>query len=259
MKVISFINEKGGTCKTTFAVNFAAYYAIKRNKKVLLVDMDSQGHSGKSLGVHVHQVEQTIYDLMLDSRLDVKSAISETEHENLHLLCSNKNLSYLPEKLAGKNNRHLKLYNIVKKAEALGYDYVFIDSPPSVGLITNNILIASTDVVVPVALTYLALDGCAEVVGSIQHTRETVKEAECQLGMVIPTLYRNTKLANEIVKKLVEYFPDKISKTILGYNVKIDEAQSFGKTIWQYDENGKGSRMMEALAIELYNKVLRKK
>lgn len=258
MKVVSFINEKGGTCKTTFAVNFAAYYALKRNKKVLLIDMDSQGHSGKSLGVRVHEVENTIYDLMTNTRLSVEKTIAPTAYENLDLLCANKKLSYLPEELSGKTDRNLRLYKIIKKVKNLGYDYIFIDSPPSAGLVTSNILVASTDVVVPVALTYLALDGCAEVAGSIRHTRETIKEAECKLGMVVPTLYRKTKLANEIVKKLSEYFPDRLSKTILGYNVKIDEAQSFGQTIWEYDAKGKGSLMLEALAVELYNKVLRK-
>lgn len=258
MRVVSFINEKGGTCKTTFAVNIAAYFAGRRGKKVLLIDGDSQGHAGKSLGLRVHQAEYTIYDLLMRPRLGSGRAILQTEVENLDLICSNKRLASFPEDVAGFKDRELRLYKLVQKIEASKYDYVFIDAPPSVGLLTTNILAASTDVVVPVALTYLALDGCAEVVGSIRMVRERIPEAQPKLGLVIPTLYRKTRLANEIVAKLMEYFPDRISKTVMGFNVRIDEAQSFGQTVFQYEPKGRGAQMIEALAIELYNKVLRK-
>ncbi len=255
MKVISFINEKGGTCKTTFAVNFAAYMALKKKKNVLLVDLDSQGHAGKSLGLAVHDLDYDIFDVLTDSSLDPGDAVVETNIPRLHLLGSNKRLADFPETVAGQADRELLLQKALKKVSRR-YDVAFIDSPPSVGLVTSNVLTASTDVVVPVALTYLALDGCAEVVRSIAQVRERHKSARTELKMVIPTLYRPTRLANEIVAKLAHHFPDRISKTILGFNVKLDEAQSFGQTIWEYDPNGKGAVMMAAMAEELYKRTL---
>ncbi len=256
MKVVSFINEKGGTCKTTFTVNFASFFALKK-KKILILDLDSQSHAGKSLGVPVAELDRTILDLLLHPEMDPKDAIVETRIEGLHIVCSQKNLSEFSQRAANKKDKELRLLQVVQRIGKLGYDYVFIDSPPSAGLVTTNILVASTDVVVPVALTYLALDGCAEVVRSIRGIRETFPEARPKLGMVIPALYRQTRLANEIVAKLAEHFPTEISKTIAGFNVRIDEAQSFGQTIWEYDPDGKGALILRALASELYNKILK--
>ncbi|RJO67772.1 MAG: ParA family protein [Myxococcales bacterium] len=256
MRVVSFINEKGGTCKTTFAVNIAAYYALKRKKKVLLIDVDSQGHAGKSLGFPVREIERTAYDLLM-RKGDPMAAVLHSRIENLDIVCANKRLADFPEAAARFADRELRLLRALEALAPRGYDYAIIDSPPSAGLATTNILAASTDVVVPVALTYLAMDGCAEVVNSIARVRDRIREARPTLAMVIPTLYRPTKLANEIVATLATYFPDKISKTVMGFNVKIDEAQSHGQTIWEYEPEGKGALALEALAVELYNKALR--
>ena len=257
MKVISFINEKGGTGKTTLAVNLAAYYALKRGKKVLLVDLDSQGQAGKSLGVAVRDAELTIFELLTHTSLDPRQAVQPTRIKKLDILCSNKRLSDLPERLARHPDRALRLRNCLMRLDPGSYDYIVIDSPPSLGLVTTNILAVSTDLVVPVALTYLSLDGCAEVLQSMETIRTTYPESTVKLGLVVPTMYRNTRLANEIVAKLAQYFPDRLSKTVLGFNVKIDEAQSFGKTIWEYEPEGRGALMLESVAVELFNKVLR--
>ncbi len=258
MKVVSFINEKGGTCKTTLTVNFASYIAQKKRKKTLVIDMDSQGHAGKSLGIPVRDVPHSIVDVLTTPGFNPAEAIVTTRYERLDIICSNKSISNLPEKLAVKKDREQRLKQVIAKlASTTDYNYVFIDSPPSAGLVTTNILAASEFVVVPVALTYLAMDGCAEVVHSIQTVRERNGGETPKLGMVIPTLYRNTRLANEIVAKLAQYFPQQISKTILGYNVRLDEAQSFGQTIWEYDASGRGAVMVGALAEEFYQKVIR--
>lgn len=257
MKVVSFINEKGGACKTTLAVNLAAYISLKRGSRILLADLDSQGHAGKTLGVRVHEVETSIHELLKNPRQKIEKGILPTKIKNLDLICSNKRLADLPIEIGRERDRELRLLQLARKVEALGYDYLFIDSPPSLGLVTTNILVASTHVVVPVALTYLGLDGCAEVVGSINATRERVADCRAELALVVPTLYRPTRLAGEIVGKLAEYFPEQISKTILGYNVRIDEAQSYGQTIWEYDPEGKGAKMLAGLGVELYNRVLR--
>lgn len=258
MKVVSFINEKGGTSKTTFAVNFAAYFAHKRGRRVLLLDLDSQGHAGKSLGLPVNDLEHTAFDLLTRPGFDPRSAAQATRIPGLTAICANRRMAEFPEAVARAADRETRLVRALRRLPPQTYDYVFIDSPPSWGLIATNILAASGDVIVPVALTYLALDGCAEIVRSIRTVSERVPEARPRLSMVIPTLYRPTRLANEIAAKLVEHFGDRVSKTILGFNVKIDEAQSFGKTIWEYEPEGRAAAMLETLAVELYNKVLRK-
>lgn len=257
MRIVPFFNEKGGTSKTTFAVNLAAFISMKRKKRILLIDLDSQGHAGKSLGVAVREAKITAFEFLTRKNFDPQAAILPTHIKNLDIICANKRMADFSLSAARMPDRALRLKKALARLN--GYDCIFIDSPPSVGLVTTNILVAATDVVIPVALTYLALDGCAEVIQSITNIREKYPEAKPELAMIIPTFYRQTKLANEIVSKIAEHFPAKISKTILGFNVRIDEAQSFGKTIWEYEPNGRGARMLGALAVELYNRILKPK
>jgi chromosome partitioning protein len=134
--------------------------------------------------------------------------------------------------------------------EAGGYDFVVFDAPPSLGLATMNVLAAATEVVVPVALTYLSLDGCAEVVQTIQQVAEEQGNAGLHISRVVPTHYRKTALAAAILEKLRTYFPNRVSPP-LGFNVKIDEAQSHGQTIWQYAPKSKGASMLLAIAEDI--------
>ena len=259
MKVVSFINEKGGTCKTTLAVNLAAYFALYKKKRVLLLDLDSQGHVGKSLGVNVREAPITIMEWMTNQKVHSSEAVLETRIENLNVIVANKRLAEFPQKVARRpgNTTRLK-QRIDNLEEELGekYDYVFIDAPPSLGLVTQNIMIASDEVVLPVALTFLSMDGCAEVIATMGQVRRENKINNPSLGMVVPTLYRKTKLANAIIVKLKSYFPKELSQVVISYNVQIDEAQSFGRTIWEYAPSSNGAKMLEKLSIELYRKVL---
>jgi chromosome partitioning protein len=131
------------------------------------------------------------------------------------------------------------------------YDFILDDAPPSMGLTTVNIMAACEEVVIPVALTYLGLDGCAEMVETVRKVSSEQNKPELKVSMVIPTLYRNTALADEILGKLKAYFPDELSATALGFNVKIDEAQSHGKTIWEYAPSCAGAKMLRAIGDEL--------
>jgi len=249
MRRIAFVNEKGGTCKTTLAVNLGAWLAREKNKKTLIVDLDTQGHCGKSLGVDVRGSKSTVFELLVDPSVELEKVILPTAIPNLSLIPSNKSLADFPVRVAPDPDREKLLAR--KLAVLSGFDYVLFDAPPSMGLITTNVFLAANEVVVPVALTYLAMDGCAEVMATVDRMRVEHPHHELAVTMVVPTLYRRTALADEILSKLGSYFPDTLCKTALGYNVKIDEAQSHGRTIWEYAPASRGAEMLEAIAKEL--------
>ncbi|MBN2494188.1 MAG: ParA family protein [Deltaproteobacteria bacterium] len=250
MRRIAFINEKGGSCKTTLAVNTAAYFAGHRKRRVLLVDMDPQGQAGKSLGFYVRDMHPSVYDVLIDPDLPASAAIRQSHVEGLDVLVANKTLSDFPLDVAQHPDRERKLAD--KLAAVDGYDFVIYDSPPSMGIRTHNIMLACEEVVVPVNLTYFALDGCAEIVETVERMRQDFGKADLQITLVVPTLYRPTRLADEILTKLRKHFPGRTARTIIGYNVKIDEAQSHGKTIWEYASWSRGAHMLESLAKEIW-------
>jgi chromosome partitioning protein len=251
MRRIAFINEKGGTCKTTLAVNVAAYFARRLGMRVLLVDLDTQGHAGKSLGIDVRAVRPNVFHLLTDPSVRLGDAICPTATANLCVVPSYKQMSDFPVAVAHDPRRALRLADRLQ-SEASGYDAVLFDAPPSMGLTTFNILAAATEVVIPVALTYLSLDGCAEVVQTVQKVAQEHARPDLRVSLVVPTLYRKTALADEILAKLGEYFPHCLAKTPLGLNVKIDEAQSHGQTIWEYAAWSRGAQMLEAIALEVH-------
>jgi chromosome partitioning protein len=249
MRRIAFINEKGGSCKTTLAVNTAAYLAISKKYKVLLVDMDPQGQAGKSLGLYVRDMSPTIYDVLMNPDQSAENAIQSSNIEGLDIIVSNKQLADFPVEVATHSDRE---YKLAQKLRSINdYDFIIFDSPPSLGLFTINIMLAAEEIVVPVNMTYFALDGCAEIVDSVERMHDNFGKNNLDISLVVPTLYRPTRLANEIHSKLKNYFPGRTAKTVIGYNVKIDEAQSHGKTIWEYASWSRGAHMLESLAKEI--------
>ena len=249
MRRIAFVNEKGGTCKTTLCVNVAAWLA-GRGRRVLAVDMDTQGHAGKSLGVDVRRLEPTIHDLLLDYTVRFDDVVRATPVPGLELLPANKDLAALPVALAAAPDRADRLDRRLDALPQGRWDAVLVDAPPSVSLVTENVLRAATEVVLPVGLTYLALDGCAEIVRSLDRLRDERGKAP-ELALVVPTLHRRTQLAGEILAKLEEHFPDRLSRTALAWSVKIDEAQSHGRTIFEHAPRSAGARDLAAIAAEL--------
>jgi len=252
MRRIAFINEKGGTCKTTLAVNTAAWLASRRGQRVLLCDLDTQGHAGKSLGIDVRGVAPTIADLLCDPAVQVNDVVLRTAIEGLDLLPSNKQMARFPVEAAARAEPERLLQR--KLADLAGYDFVVFDAPPSLGLVTTNVMLAAEEIVVPVAMTYFALDGCAEILETVETVRERFGHEALRVAMVVATLYRKTALAEEILAKLRERFPGEICRTVLGYNVQIDEAQSYGQTIWEYAPQSRGAQTLEAIARELLSR-----
>lgn len=244
---IAFINEKGGTCKTTLAVNTAAWLAHKREKRVLLVDLDTQGHAGKSLGIDVRGITPTAFEWLTRDDVRLSDVARPTTTPGLSVIPSYKQLAELPQALSGDAQRGRRLQKKLEAPEAEGYDYVVFDSPPSLGLVTTNILVAATEVVIPVAVTYLSLDGCAEMVQTVEKVSAEYGRSDLKVSLVIPTLYRKTQLADEILEKLQQYFPDNCA-TPVPMNVAIDEAQSHGKTIWEYAPWSRGATLLQAVA-----------
>jgi chromosome partitioning protein len=253
MRRIAFVNEKGGTCKTTLAVNLAAFLA-RQGRRVLLVDLDTQGHAGKSLGCDVRELRPNVYDLLLDPNRPLASVARPTAVPGLDLVPANKALAEFPLAVAYDRERTLRLARRLDAAKG-SYDYVVIDSPPSAGLFLTSALLAATDVVIPVATTYLALDGCAEVAATIEQLKAEHGRDDLRVAMVVPTLYRKSVLADEVMAKLREYFPGRVAGTVLSHSVHLDEAQGHGQSIWQYAPRSKGARMMQALGAELLGRL----
>ncbi len=250
---IAFINEKGGTCKTTLAVNVAAYFAQKKGLRTLLVDMDTQGHAGKSVGLDVRNLTPNVFHLLSDPSVPFEAVAQPTAIPNLTVLPAYKEMSEFPVAVANDPRRAWRLADRLASPAAQGFDAILFDAPPSMGQATFNILVAATEVVIPVGLTYLSLDGCAEVVETVRRVAEQHQRPDLHVSLVVPTLYRKTTLADEILEKLKSYFPDRCAKNSLGMNVKIDEAQSHGQTIWEYAPWSRGAQMLQEIAEEVFD------
>jgi chromosome partitioning protein len=246
MRRIAFVNEKGGTCKTTLCVNTAAWVAARRGARGLVADLDTQGHAGKALGVDVRGITPTVRDVLVGDGLSVREAARPTPVPGLDLLPANKDLAGFPVEVANLPDRADRLRRRLDEIPAGTWDAVLIDAPPSVSLVTENVLRAATEVVLPVGLTYLALDGCAEIMASLDALRRETGRAP-EVTLVVPTLYRKTQLAEEILAKLRERFADRLAAP-LGFSVKIDEAQSHGRTIFEYAPRCSGALALAEIA-----------
>jgi len=249
MRRIAFINEKGGTCKTTLCVNMGAWLARRHGLRVLLLDLDTQGHAGKSLGVDVRGVSPTVRELLLGEAALGEVALA-TGVPGLDLVPASKAFASFPVEVAHRPDRADRLRQAVEGFPADRWDVVLFDAPPSLSLVTENVLRAATEVVLPVALTYLALDGCAEIMDSLERLRAAGADAP-EVSLIVPTLYRKTQLADEILAKLRQRFPGRLASTVLGFSVKIDEAQSHGRTVFEHAPSSSGARALAALADEL--------
>jgi chromosome partitioning protein len=265
---IAFINEKGGSAKTTLVANLGAYLALHRGRRVLAIDMDPQGQLGKVLGVDTQRSSRTAIDLLLDTILgdpgldrapagEAESGsqlpIQRTHIPSLDVIVANKSLALFPMWDGGDDEDPTsRLRSVLDEAEEIGgYDFVLFDAPPSFGPLTLSLLRAAREIVLPVPLTYLALDGCAELLRTVQTVRTRYDNPELRVSMVIPTFYRRTRLAAEILERLKRRFPKEIAHTVVGYHVRIDEAQSRGLSIFEYAPKDRGARVMAELAEEL--------
>ena len=262
---IAFINEKGGSAKTTLVANLGAYLALRRGRRVLAIDMDPQGQLARVLGIERRAPSRSAIDLLLDGVLGDASLDRSPEHASavlpivrtripgLDVIVANKSLGLFPAWQDGDDvDPSGRLRAALDRSRDVDrYEFIFFDAPPSFGPLTLNVLRAADEVVIPVPLTFLALDGCAELVRTLQTVRERYDHPDLRISMVVPTFYRRTRMAHEILQRLQQRFPKEIAHGVIGYHVRIDEAQSRGLSIFEYAPSDRGARAMAQLAEEL--------
>ncbi len=251
---VAFINEKGGSCKTTLASNVGDYLASVKGLRVLLIDLDPQGQLGKVLGVDVGAVRKSALDMLLDAVLgdDERGPlpIVTARHPRLDLVPSNKSLALFPQEVSGHGGEEYFYLRDALEGTA-DYDFILFDAPPSFGMITLNVLLAAQEVVLPVPLTYLALDGAAELTRTVEMVRTRFSHPALQISLVVPTFARRTRMAAELLEKLRQHFPKQIAQTVLGFSVLVDQAQSRAQTIFEFAPRSNAARWMAAVAEEL--------
>ena len=248
MKVIAIANQKGGVGKTTTAVNLSACLA-KKGKRVLLVDCDPQGNSTSGVGVDKRRCEKTVYDVLIGDA-DIKRAIVPTEYENLSVCPSNISLSGAEIELVSEMGRETKLKNAILSVKD-DYDIVLIDAPPSLGLITINVLTAANSVIVPIQCEYYALEGVSQLVNTVKKVKQVLNPDIDIEGILMTMFDSRTNLSIQVVEEVKKFFPNKVYKTLIPRNVRLSEAPSFGKPIIYYDVASKGAESYLDLADEI--------
>ncbi len=251
-KIITVINQKGGVGKTTTAINLAAYLA-EMGKYVLLVDVDPQGNATSGLGLEREQTPGSLYEaLARQSRIN--EVIYNTAHDGLRIIPASQNLAGAAIELVDVERREFQLADLLTEV-AHGYNYIIIDSPPSLGLLTINSLVAADELLIPVQAEYYALEGLGQLLQTIDLIKTHVKPDINVLGAVLTMYDKRTKLSAEIMQELYKYFPNNIFRSVIPRSVRLAEAPSFGKTIIHYDPRNKAAKAYEKLAREIIEKI----
>jgi chromosome partitioning protein len=252
-KVVSIANQKGGVGKTTTAVNLSTLLA-KKGKKVLLIDTDPQGNATSGLGIDKN-VELSTYDLLI-SDVKAKEIIQDTPIKNLDISPSNINLAGAEVQLVSMMSREQRMKEKLDEVKD-EYDYIIIDCPPSLGLITLNAFTASDSVLIPVQCEYFALEGLGQLLNTVELVRKHLNKNLYIEGALLTMYDIRTNLANQVVREVKKFFQNKVYKTVIPRNVRVSEAPSFGMPISVYDPKSKGARSYEKFTREFlkYNEI----
>ena len=250
-KIIAITNQKGGVGKTTTSVNLSSCLAYE-NKKTLLIDCDPQGNSTSGLGIEKDDYELSIYDCFVDSS-KTKDAVIKTKYNNLYVIPSSSDLSAAEIELAYEDKREFFLKNAIDMIKE-NFDYIIIDSPPALGMITINIMTASDSVLIPIQCEYYALEGVTKLLESMRMVKERINRSLEVFGVLMTMYDSRTSLANQVVDEVRAYFGDKVFDTLVPRTVKISEAPSFGMPVIEYAPSNKGAIAYLSLADEVISR-----
>lgn len=248
VKVIAVANQKGGVGKTTTAVNLAACLA-KQGRKVLLIDSDPQGNATSGLGFDKRDVRKCIYDAIIND-VPMADTLKHTAYENLDIIPATIQLAGAEIELVSLMNREGRLKNSLERIKH-DYDYVIIDCPPSLGLLTINALTAASSVMIPVQCEFYALEGITMLMNTIQLVQRNLNPALKLEGVVMTMFDSRTNLAQDVVEEVKKYFKTKMYKTIVPRNVRLSEAPSHGMPVIDYDSKSKGAQVYMELSQEV--------
>ncbi|MDO8603433.1 MAG: AAA family ATPase [Candidatus Omnitrophota bacterium] len=252
-KIISICNQKGGVGKTTTVVNLG-YYLAHKGKKVLIIDLDPQANATSGLGVDKLKVEKSIYDILIDN-LNPAEAMQEVSMPQLKLIPSNIHLTGAEIELVSFMNREYRLKQALKEIVD-EFDFILIDSPPSLGILTLNSLAACNSVLIPIQCEYYALEGLSQLLNTVNLVRGNLnKDLEIQ-GVLLTMADYRTNLTSEVIEEAKRFFKDKVFKTIIPRSIKLSEAPGFGKPIHLYDKHSIGAKTYLSLANEILGEPL---
>ncbi|MDH4127609.1 MAG: AAA family ATPase [Spirochaetota bacterium] len=251
-KVITIANQKGGVGKTTTAINLSAYLAMQ-GKKVLVIDFDAQGNSCSGLGIDKQNEENSIYEVLMED-LPIQSIIRNTTFQNLYIVPVNIHLAGAQVELIELEERETKLKRAIEPIKD-NYDYIFIDCPPSLDIMTVNGLVAADSVLIPLQCEFFALEGLAQLLKTINLLQKGLNPNLKIEGVLLTMFDNRTNLSNQVVDEAIDYFKDKVYKTVIPRNVKLAEAPSHGEPISTYDPNCIGAKSYQKLALELLSYV----
>ena len=247
-RMIAIGNQKGGVGKTTTTVNLGAALAFQ-GKKVLIIDMDSQGNATSGLGIERADVKQSVYEVLVD-QIEAAGAILPTSRENLWILPSTLQLAGAEIELATADHRESRLKQAIEPIKD-DYDYVLVDCPPSLGQLSLNAFTASDTILIPVQCEYYALEGLSQLLNTIRLVQRTYNKNFRIEGVLLTMLDARTNLGYEVVEEVRKYFQEKVYQTIITRNVRLSEAPSYGQSVIDYDPKSRGAEMYMDLAKEV--------
>ena len=247
-KAIAIFNQKGGVGKTTTNINLGACLAMK-GKKILMIDMDPQGNTTSGIGIAKNDLSDTVYELLIEEDYDPKKAILHTGTKNLDLIPANVDLAGAEIELVTLTEREKRLKKALDKVRKY-YDYIFIDCPPSLGLLTINALTAVDSILIPIQCEFYALEGVSQLVSTVELVKSRMnKKLEIE-GVVLSMFDGRTNLSIQVVQEVKKYFGSKVFSTVIPRNIRLAEAPSFGMPVIEYDPRSKGARAYQEFAEE---------
>lgn len=250
-RIISFANQKGGVGKTTTCVNVSTFMALM-GKKVLMIDLDPQGNATSNLGFSKDGKFNSIYQVMAEEKT-VQEAIYETKVKNLSIIPSNIHLAGVEVELVYMNQREFVIKKILDQIKD-NYDYITIDCPPSLGLITINVFTASDSVIIPIQCEFFALEGLSQLMNTIRLVKKKLNPEISIDGVVLTMFTSRNNLGKQVAEEINKFFADTVFKTTIPRNVRLAESPSYGEPVYVYDKNCVGSKAYQALVEEYFDR-----